>query len=518
MSERIVRKWRPSLALVIAAVCLALVALPVVGVLAARLTSNQFVRETERSLLAQAVIYAEAYAIAYAAYGDKPRHGRFLTAEQKEARAEHYTPITPSLSVFQGRIRQPRPDGTPLIHPVTAPYDAIDAPLSDLAKRIQKSNLAGYLALDAFGGVIAGSSDERYSLANVPEVQDALRGEVRSVLRSKTKIEFHPLNSISRNTRYRVFVAMPVVVQDRVVGAVYLSRTPLDLQKFVYQERMTLLLVGAIMIAGSVALGGLLWRLVSRPIRGLREQSQQVAQGERSALEPLGSYGVREVADLGGSILSMSAALGDRSRTVETYTNHVTHELKSPVTSIIGAAELLETGGAAMPQERQARLVRTISTEGQRMTTLLGRLRELARAKTVGGLPGTDLGEAVRAVAPGLPNLVIDNGVAHGTEVPLSEEGAEIVLTQLMRNAAEHGAATVRLSWSDNTLTVEDDGSGVSAANRDRLTEPFFTTRRDGGGTGMGLAIVTAVLEGRGARLDVGATNALGGATFHLIF
>ncbi|MEO1308468.1 MAG: ATP-binding protein, partial [Pseudomonadota bacterium] len=300
--------------------------------------------------------------------------------------------------------------------------------------------------------------------------------------------------------------------------AVYLSRTPLDLHKFVYQERATLLLVGAIMVVGSIALGGLLLRLVSRPIKGLREQSQQVAQGERQALEPLVSYGVREVADLGGSILSMSRALADRSRTIETYTAHVTHELKSPVTAILGAAELLETGGADMPAERHARLVHTIQTEGQRMTTLLGRLRELARAKSVGGQTGASLSDAIAAVAPALPELKIHNEMSSEQCVPLSSEGIEIILTQLFRNAAEHGARTVRLTWRDSTLLIEDDGSGISEANLQRVSEPFFTTRREKGGTGMGLAIVTAVLEGRGGHLEIDTAKNIGGAAFRLVF
>lgn len=77
------QKWRPSLTMVVILVCTALISVPPLGLLAARLTSNQFVRETEQSLIHQASIYAEIYATTFARL-DGPVVGVALSEDQKE--------------------------------------------------------------------------------------------------------------------------------------------------------------------------------------------------------------------------------------------------------------------------------------------------------------------------------------------------------------------------------------------------------------------------------------------------
>lgn len=510
-SAAVKQKWRPSLALVIGMVCALLIALPVIGVLAARLTSNQFVRETERSLLAQAAIFAEAYALAFETQGHEPAIGTFVSAEVRDRLESTYHPVEPSLSVFNGSVLPPRPDPQPSMRPIRAPYDKIGGPLSNLAARSKKTTLAGYVAVDAFGRVIAASGvGVGYSLGHVEEVQAALEGRVATVLRYRTdQKNRHPLTSISRDTSYRVFVAHPVVVGDRVVGAVHLSRTPVDLPKFLFAERHTLAWIAAIMIGGAAVTGFLFWRLISHPIRALRRQSQKVASGAQPAPEPLRHYGIAELADLGGSVLSMARTLTDRSDAIESYTAHVTHELKSPVTSIVGAAELLESGGETMTDGRRRKLYRNIQEEGRRMDALLGRLRELARARIMDGREHTRLSQILRRLREQYTEVEIVDHVAPDLTLPLPEEQAQIVLSHLIQNSAQAGAGRVEISYdaSSKNLLVRDDGNGISAGNRAKVLEPFFTTRRDDGGTGMGLSIVAALLEKHGATLKIGVAE-----------
>ena len=89
-------------------------------------------------------------------------------------------------------------------------------------------------------------------------------------------------------------------------------------------------------------------------------------------------------------------------------------------------------------------------------------------------------------------------------------------MTQLARNAAEHGATQLTLHVANGRLTIADDGPGISVGNRDRVFDPFFTTRREVGGTGMGLSIVRSLVQARGGQitlLDQGK-----GATFLITF
>jgi signal transduction histidine kinase len=87
----------------------------------------------------------------------------------------------------------------------------------------------------------------------------------------------------------------------------------------------------------------------------------------------------------------------------------------------------------------------------------------------------------------------------------ISEENAGIILSNLADNAAHHGSSRLEISASrkGDTLyvAVSDNGDGISPDNRTQIFDSFFTTRRDRGGTGMGLAIVRAMLEAHGGTI-----------------
>src|SRR6185369_11907392 len=103
-------------------------------------------------------------------------------------------------------------------------------------------------------------------------------------------------------------------------------------------------------------------------------------------------------------------------------------------------------------------------------------------------------------------------------KVAVGLEAARAIFGQLLRNAVEHGATRVGISAEreDGMLrvTVADNGTGISAGNRDRVFEPFFTTRREAGGTGMGLQIVRSMLAAHGGTIRLLPSEA--GASFEI--
>lgn len=501
-------------------VCVFLVTMPIIGVLTARLTSNQFVRETEHSLLTQGAVLAETYALAFQTAAPGAEIGNALTGNALTKRAETYHPLDPQLSVFRDDVWPPRPDGVADDTPLSDPHVQIAPDMEYLVKQAQKSTLAGYIVVDHRGQAIASSGDESLSYAHIDEVSAALQGTATSALRSRSdRSERHPLASISRDESYRVFVAVPAIVENRVVGAVYLSRTPLDLRKYLYQERGSLTVIGLMILTGASLVGFLFWRLLYGPIRGLMAQSRAVANGSKPAPEPLDHYGMKELADLGQSVLSMASTLSERGAAIETYTAHVTHEMKSPVTAIMGAAELLHCGQEPVSPDRRDKLQANILDEAQRMNTLLERLRDLARAKTKDAsgdtITLTKITESLRAEYTDLTLTVAGGGDA---TLPLPAAQAQAALSQLLQNAAQHSARAVTLNFDEHAaeLAVQDDGTGISAGNRDKILTPFFTTRRDSGGTGVGLSIVTAILEQNGGTLRLEPSDK--GARFVLAF
>ena len=105
-----------------------------------------------------------------------------------------------------------------------------------------------------------------------------------------------------------------------------------------------------------------------------------------------------------------------------------------------------------------------------------------------------------------------------GQTVGLSAENLRIVLSHLIDNARHHGATRIDLVAEADAdrldLIVQDDGSGISPSNRTRIFDSFFTTRRDVGGTGMGLSIARAMLTAYGGAIAL-LDNA-NGAAFRL--
>ena len=140
-------------------------------------------------------------------------------------------------------------------------------------------------------------------------------------------------------------------------------------------------------------------------------------------------------------------------------------------------------------------------------------LRDLARVRTFSGDETTRLSAHEGPMSDAFPKLDLVIGGDVTADVCLSHEEMEIVLPQLLQNAADHGATRVevRFDAAAEVLSVADNGEGVSEANRDTIFTPFFTTKRARGGTGMGLAITAAIAERHGGQVRLGeaATGAM---------
>lgn len=258
--------------------------------------------------------------------------------------------------------------------------------------------------------------------------------------------------------------------------------------------------VGAVLVTGT--LGWLLWRLLLHPVWELAERAEH-----DGPWEPLAHYGTREMGELGAAVLGMAGRLRAREATARSFADHVTHELKGPLAAIRGAAEMLGEDGA------DARLVAAVEGAAGRMDLLLGRLREVALMRDL-GRGWTTLGAEVGALRAEVPRLAVE---VEGGEVglPLPPEALGVVLRQMAGNALAHGAGRLRLRAAEGPeLWVEDDGEGISPGDRGRVFDPFFTTRRESGGTGMGLWVVRSLVEAHGGEVEV--MEGQGGARFRI--
>jgi len=270
--------------------------------------------------------------------------------------------------------------------------------------------------------------------------------------------------------------------------------------------------VGALAVALviTVVIAVVFLRTITGPINALVKRTEEIGRGGRTAIVPPEQLGTREIATLSQSFLDLAERLVDRTEYVSSFAAHVSHELKSPLTSIRGSAELLRD--AEMSKDERARFLNHIIADSDRLAALLERLRELARAD-LDAVPGsTTIAEAVA----GEPSVTLSGST--DVAVRLSLEAAKAVFGQLLRNAVEHGATAVTIDAVREQgalkVRVSDNGEGISAGNRDRVFEPFFTTRREAGGTGMGLQIVRSMLTAHGGTIRLVPADS--GASFEL--
>ena len=452
------QKWRPSLSLVVFLVLASVLLLPLFSLYFLKIYQNQLIQQTESELIAQSAALS---------------------------------------AVFGREVETGIPQGV-----------ALGARLMPDLVATQNVTLAGFRLLDPNGVVIAGREEVGLSLAHLEEVAEALQGRFHGTLRVRiSKHEQPSLYSMSRGTGMRVFTAMPVIVRDQVAGVVYASRTPSNVFKYLYEQRGKVALAILFMIVPTLLIGLLFHRTITGPMRELIERSDLIGKGDRNALRPLRHLGTSEFARLSQSFLEMAKRLNTRSSFISTFATHVSHELKSPLTSIQGAAELLrdDVEAPSMDDEDRRKFLDNIIADADRLTKISVRLRDFARAENPVAVGAAKLADTIAGLRSAFPSLELRAVGELDTPMRISEENAFIIFSNLADNAMRHGGSMLDLTATqqDNLLRIKvaDNGEGVSPNNRAQIFDSFFTTRRDSGGTGMGLAIVRAMLDAHGGAI-----------------
>lgn len=515
-------KWRPNLSLIVFLVLVSVLLLPLFTLYFLKVYQNQLIQETESELIAQSAALAAAFhrEVESTIPKDVALGAKLPPAKPKLA-DDPYQPIWPKLELADETVLPPRAAALPPPKPANPAYVALGARMAADLVATQNVTLAGFRLLDPSGIVIAGREEVGLSLAHLDEVAEALRGRFAAVLRVRISKHDQPaLYSISRGTGMRVFTAMPVIVRDQVAGVVYASRTPSNVFKYLYEQRTRFMLAILATIVPTLLIGFLFHRTITEPMRELVERTNLIGKGDRSALRPLKRHGTSEFARLSESFLEMARRLDMRSHFISTFATHVSHELKSPLTSIQGAAELLrdDVDDPDMDDDDRRKFLDNIVADTERLAKISARLRDLARAENPVAVGATKLADAVAAIRSSFAAL--DVRAAGELDIPLriSEENAAIILSNLADNALRHGGTVLTISSARKqallVVTVDDNGEGISPNNRARIFDSFFTTRREHGGTGMGLAIVRALLEAHGGTIRLIDSGT--GASFEL--
>ena len=322
-------------------------------------------------------------------------------------------------------------------------------------------------------------------------------------------------------TEYRAVAKTLADGSGVVVVAIPLSELEGTLRQLLWIE----VLISALVLIG---LGLLSWVMVRRDLRPLEEITETagaIARGDLSQRVTPGADGT-EVGQLSVAFNTMieeiEVAFAERTASedrLRRFLADASHELRTPLTSIRGYAELFDLGIRNRPDDL-ASSMRHIKDEASRMSALVDDLLLLARVDHQRPMrfETVDLVDVAERSCEGIrvssPDRVVS--VVGDPSVPaeLDEDRIRQVIDNLLVNAVAHtrpgGRIEVGVSADPNEveLTVQDDGTGIDPEDADRIFEPFFRSdpsrARSSGGAGLGLAIVSAIVDAHGGSIGVG--------------
>jgi len=368
-------------------------------------------------------------------------------------------------------------------------------------------NLRVYIT-DADGIVVYDSDDGRdegrdYSRWN--DVLRTLRGEYGA--RSTRGDRDDPMTSV-------LYVASPVRVDGAIVGVLSVGKPAASVATFLKMARLRIMLGGVLAISAVVALGVAVSFWVSRPVERLTRYARSVRHGERTVFPRLGKG---ELGELGHAFEEMRIALEGKDY-VENYVQTLTHQMKTPVSAIRGAAELLEED---MPPDQRTRFLANIRTETARIQNLIDRMLELAsleNRRALRDVEAVDLASLVALILEELRPSFADRGLrVNGPGAgSFSVRGERFLLrqaiTNLLQNAIDfspsEGSITLSLSREAGTvtLTVRDEGPGIPEYALPKVFDRFYSLPRPNHGpksSGLGLPFVREVAHLHGGRVDL---------------
>jgi len=315
-----------------------------------------------------------------------------------------------------------------------------------------------------------------------------------------------------------VEIALPVLVDDRLVGAVYLSQPLGDALAVVSDLRTRWLLSTGVALLFSGAVGFFLSRAVANPLRRLTGAARAVAGGDLDQEVPVTSRD--EVGELSRTFNDMTARLRAARQMQTDFVANVSHELRTPLTAVKGTVETLRDGAVDDPEVRD-RFLETVERETDRLIRLVNDLLVLSRADSAAldlRREEIDLSALVEETAGKLASragardvrIVVD--AQPGVRAPADRDRIEQVLVNLLDNAIKYSppGRTVRVravSGSDDSVRVEveDEGIGIPPGELARIGERFYRAdrarSRTEGGSGLGLAIARALVEAHGGQL-----------------
>ena len=314
-------------------------------------------------------------------------------------------------------------------------------------------------------------------------------------------------------------VGVPFMMDDTVTGAVFI-RTKAQRIESGLSEILgrTALLAGAVALLSGIAVF-LFVRRRMKPLRQLETAAAAIAEGDFS-VQVDEKKGDRELRELSGAFNTMTRKLQGVEEGRREFVANVSHELRSPITSIRGFAEGMADD--VIPEEDRPKYLRLVADESKRLSALIDELLALSRLERDDVKPDMttfDVNEmrrrAVICRMNDLEKKKIDVSCEFEEDscmVRADSDRIEQVVINLLDNAIkftpEGGKISLESAAGNGVaeITVRDSGCGIAPEDREKIFDRFFTVDRAhtaGKGTGLGLSICKRIMEMHGQSIQL---------------
>jgi len=286
--------------------------------------------------------------------------------------------------------------------------------------------------------------------------------------------------------------------------------------------RLLILLSWVVVVGIAFVVGYLLARILVKQVTDLAERVNLLAPGDvQDGL--LAQPGMdEEVAQLARALDDYQERIKRMLQREQEFTANISHELRTPITTILTSCELL-VASADIPIKAYQRIV-MIEAAATRMGEQIQALLFLAREQALGVIETVAIAECVYDAADPLmakinrKKLAFEVPIAPDRVLMVNRQALHIVLLNLIRNAVQYtSSGYIRVEFNNQRLSVSDSGIGIEPAYLPLLYERFFRGTTQGQGLGIGLAIVKRICDYYGWRIEVDSTPGQG-TTFHISF
>ena len=298
-----------------------------------------------------------------------------------------------------------------------------------------------------------------------------------------------------------MYVAAPIVDGGRIIGVLSVGKPNAAMTPVIKRSERRMLWASAVLLGIALVIGfGMVW-WINRSIARLARYADSVTEDRPVALPDLGSSELRKLAQ---ALESMRLKLEGKNY-IEQYVYALTHELKSPLAAIRGAAEILREGP---PPNVVARFTDNILTQNARMQALVETLLRQARLENRQDITltpvavdalFTQLKEArsVQLAAKNITLTVVPSSLTVAADAALLEQALGNLLDNAIDFTLENGTIVLSAHSQEDRVTIQvsDNGSGIPDFALPRIFERFYSLPRENGhkSSGLGLAFVSEV-------------------------